>query len=135
MKKFLNEFKEFAVKGNVIDMAVGITIGSAFNNIVNSLVSDIIMPLIASVSSDVNFAELKAVLKVGKDGEAITLNYGQFIQYIFNFIIIAFSIYLVIKVMNRIRHKIQHEENKKEVPAKSPELLELEKITKILKAK
>lgn len=135
MNGFLKEFKEFAVKGNVIDMAVGIAIGSAFNNIVNSLVSDIIMPLVAAIASDTNFTDLKAVLKIGKDGEAITLNYGQFIQYVFNFIIIAFSIYLVVRTMNRIRNRIRPQDNKEEAPTKSPELLELEKISKILESK
>ena len=132
MKKFFKEFKEFAMKGNVIDMAVGIAIGTAFNSIVNSLVNDIIMPLIATVTSDVNFSDLKVVLKVVDTETSITLNYGQFIQYIFNFIIIALSIFLVIKAMNKLRHK----EEKKEEPAppkKSDELVALEEIRDLLK--
>lgn len=134
MKNFLKEFKEFAIKGNVIDMAVGITIGTAFNAIVSSLVNDLIMPCIAALTSNNKFSDLSIVLKKTADGTAITLNYGQFIQVIVNFIIIAFSMWMVVKTINRIKSKV-HKEEKKEAPVKSPELIQLEKITQILESK
>ncbi len=95
--KFLKEFKDFAMRGNVVDMAVGIIIGGAFGNIVNSLVNDIIMPPIGALIGGVNFTELKIPLKeafidsAGIMQPAVTINYGNFIQITFNFLIIAFS--------------------------------------------
>lgn len=111
MSKIVDEFKEFAMKGNVIDMAVGVAIGAAFNNIVNSLVNDVIMPIFAAVSSDVKFTDLKLVLKQTGD-EVITLNYGQFIQYSVNFLIIAVSIFAVIKLMNKARGSLSKKDSK-----------------------
>lgn len=134
MKGFLKEFKEFAMKGNVIDMAVGITIGTAFNAIVSSLVNDIIMPCIAALTSNNNFSELKLILKTTKDGTVISINYGQFIQVIIDFIIVAFSMWLVVKTINNIKRKL-HKEEKEKAPVKSPELIQLEKITQILESK
>ena len=134
MKKFLTEFKEFAIRGNVIDMAVGITIGTAFNAIVSSLVNDLIMPCIAAITSSTNFRDLKLVLKTAADGTTITLNYGQFIQVIIDFVIVAFSMYIVVKAINKLKKKY-HKEKQEKAPAKSPELLQLEKITQILESK
>lgn len=136
MKNFLKEFKEFAMRGNVLDMAVGVVIGGAFSKIVTSLVNDIFTPVIAALTSNVNFSDLGIVLKKSEDS-VISLNYGSFIQTVIDFVVIAFVIFLVVKGMNKInnlKHKAD-EESKCEIPAKSPELLELEKITEILKNK
>lgn len=131
MKKILKEFKDFAMKGNVIDMAVGITLGTAFNDIVNSLVNDIIMPFIAAISSDTNFTSFKFILKQ-TDKEIISVNYGQFIQIIVNFLIIAFSMWIVVRLINKVKKKILIQEK---TSAKSPELLQLERITQLLESK
>lgn len=136
MKKFIKEFKEFAMRGNVLDMAVGVVIGGAFSQIVTSLVNDIFTPLIAALTANVNFEDLKIVLKQSADS-AITLNYGSFIQTVIDFIITAFCIFIVIKAMNNL-HKLKkskEEQAPEEEIKKSPELLELEKITELLKNK
>ena len=114
----LKEFKEFAMRGNVIDMAVGIVIGAAFGTIVKSLVSDIIMPPIGLLLGNVDFANLFAVLKQGEalagpyaslaDAQAagaVTINYGVFINTIISFIVIAFAIFMVIRNMNKLKKK------------------------------
>ncbi|MDH6358624.1 large-conductance mechanosensitive channel protein MscL [Parabacteroides sp. PF5-9] len=117
MSKFLNEFKEFAMRGNVVDMAVGIIIGGAFGKIVSSLVGDIIMPGIGLLVGGVNFTDLKIVLKQAavEAGEVITpevaLNYGNFLQVTFDFIIVAFAIFLMVKGINSLKRK------KEEAPA------------------
>lgn len=134
MKGFFKEFKEFAVRGNMIDMAVGITIGTAFNAIVTSLVNDLIMPCIAALTSNNNFSDLKIVLKTATDGTVISINYGQFIQVIINFLIVAFSMYVVVRTINQLKKKY-HKEKEEKAPAKSPELEQLEKIASILKSK
>lgn len=95
MKKFLNEFKEFAMKGNVLDMAIGVVIGASFSSIVTSLVNDIFMPLIAFFTGDAQFSDLKLVLK----GD-ISINYGSFIQNIVNFLIVALCLFLAVKAIN-----------------------------------
>lgn len=102
----MQEFKTFAIKGNAVDMAVGIIIGGAFGKIVSSFVSDIIMPPIGLLVGGVNFKDLSITLKesVGTTA-AITLNYGKFVQTIVDFVIIAFSIFLVIKAMNSLKKK------------------------------
>jgi large conductance mechanosensitive channel len=111
----LKEFKEFALKGNVIDMAVGIIIGAAFGSIINSLVADVIMPPIGLLLGKVDFSNLFIVLKEGtvqgpypaiaaaKAAGAVTLNYGQFINTIISFLIISFAVFLLIKNINRIK--------------------------------
>jgi len=93
MKSFIKEFKEFAMKGNVVDLAVGMMIGSSFGAIVTSLVNDILTPLISFIIGSPDFSHLK-VLLIDKGEESVYLNYGLFIQTIFNFIIIAFCIFL-----------------------------------------
>jgi len=102
----LQEFKTFAVKGNVMDMAVGIIIGGAFGKIVSSFVSDVIMPPIGLLIGGVNFSDLVITLKeaVGTTA-AVTMNYGKFIQTVIDFTIIAFAIFLVVKVMNSLKRK------------------------------
>ena len=108
---FIKEFKEFAMRGNVVDMAVGVVIGGAFGKIVSSLVADVVMPLLSIMTGGVNFTNWKLVLKqaVIEGEKAVTpevaLNYGMFMQVIFDFVIIAFSIFLVVKAINRFRKK------------------------------
>lgn len=105
------EFKEFAVKGNVMDMAIGVVIGGAFGKIVTSLVSDIIMPLIGAVTGGLNFTDWKWVIREAvMEGEKVVkpelaLTWGNFIQVIFDFLIIAFCIFLVVKGLNSLKKK------------------------------
>jgi large conductance mechanosensitive channel len=109
----LKEFKEFAMRGNLLDMAIGIIIGVAFGGMVNSLVNDIIMPIVGKITGGVDFSNLFinlsgpqdqfASLKAAKDAGAATVNYGLFINLIINFIIVAFVMFLLIKGMNRMR--------------------------------
>lgn len=117
---FLQEFKAFAMKGNVIDMAVGVIIGGAFGKIVSSIVADVIMPPIGLLVGGVNFTDLKWVLKLaemvdGKEIAAVTLNYGNFLQVTFDFLIIAFSIFMFIKLLTKLTEK-----KKEEAPAAPP---------------
>ena len=110
MKQFIEEFKAFAMKGNVMDLAIGVIIGAAFSKIVTSLVNDIIMPLIGLVAGKVNFSDLFITLSSGsfetlaaaKEAGATTLNYGIFIQNIIDFLIVAVSIFVAIKALNRL---------------------------------
>jgi large conductance mechanosensitive channel len=119
---FLTEFKSFALRGNVMDMAVGIVIGAAFATIVNSFVNDIMMPPIGMAIGNVDFTELKVVLKdpvVAADGtvtDAVTVNYGNFIQVLINFLIIALAIFSVITWMNSLRRK------EEKAPTEEPKL-------------
>ena len=102
----LQEFKTFAMKGNVVDMAVGIIIGGAFGKIVSSFVSDVIMPPLGLLIGGVNFTELSITLKEAVDTTAaVTINYGKFIQTVVDFTIIAFAIFMVIKAMNAMKKK------------------------------
>lgn len=102
----IKEFKEFAVKGDAVDMAVGIVIGAAFGKIVSSLVSDVIMPPIGLLLGGADFKNLKLVLKEASfDAPAVTLNYGQFINSVLDFLIVAFAIFMVIKGINRLKKK------------------------------
>jgi large conductance mechanosensitive channel len=100
----LKEFRDFAMKGNVVDMAVGIIIGAAFGKIVSSLVSDVIMPPIGILLGNVDFSSLAVTLREATDGSpAVTIKYGVFINTIIDFVIVAFAIFLVIKQMNRLK--------------------------------
>lgn len=102
----VKEFQEFAVKGNAVDMAVGIIIGAAFGKIVTSLVSDVIMPPIGLLLGGVDFKDLKLTLKAATlENPAVTLNYGQFINTMLDFLIVAFSIFLVVKGINALKKK------------------------------
>lgn len=102
----LQEFKNFAIKGNVIDMAVGIVIGTAFGKIVSSFVTDIIMPPIGALLGGVDFSGLVITIKKASEGaEAITINYGTFINTVIDFVIIAFAIFIVIKQINKLKKK------------------------------
>ncbi len=108
--KILTEFKNFAVKGNMVDMGVGIIIGGAFGQIVNSLVKDIVMPPLGLLTGSVDFADKSLVLKEATEtAEAISLNYGMFINSLTNFLIISIAIFIVIKQMNKVRDQIEKE--------------------------
>lgn len=127
VKKGFNEFKSFISRGNVVDMAVGVIIGGAFGKIVTSLVNDILMPLIGVIVGGVDFSNLS--IKVGD----ATIAYGNFIQTIFDFLIVAFCIFLMVKLFERFRKKEKNEEEKKEeAPKKSDEVLLLEEIRDLL---
>lgn len=117
MSKIIDEFKAFAIKGNMIDMAVGIIIGSAFGKIVSSFVNDIIMPPLGVLIGGVDFSDLTVIIKkaVG-DAPAVTLNYGAFIQVIIDFMIIAWVIFIFVKGINTLKKK----ENEANAPAAAP---------------
>ncbi|MDR2971266.1 MAG: large-conductance mechanosensitive channel protein MscL [Bacteroidales bacterium] len=138
MKKFFQEFKTFAMRGNVIDMAVGIIIGGAFGKIISSLVADVIMPCIGMLVGGINFSELKitlkqAVITAEQTIPAVTLNYGVLIQVMFDFLIIAFCIFLMIKALNKLSRK--KEEAAAEPPPPSDEVKLLTEIRDALKEK
>lgn len=125
----LQEFKKFALRGNVIDLAIGIVIGTAFGKIVSSLVNDIIMPPLGMLMGGINFSSIKIPLKhavtddAGKTiSEAVTLNIGSFIQISIDFLIIAFSLFLVIRVINKLTEK-KKEESKPAAPPQDVVLL------------
>ena len=123
MKKFFNEFKEFAMRGNVVDMAVGVIIGAAFGKIISSLVDDIIMPLVGVATGGMNFTDYKFVIqKAVIDGTTqeilkpeVTLNWGTWIQTIVDFLIVAFCIFIAIKAINQMKRK-----NTEPEPAPAP---------------
>jgi large conductance mechanosensitive channel len=104
--KWLQEFKAFAIRGNVIDMAVGIVVGAAFGKIVSSFVADVIMPPIGLLIGGINFSNLVLTLKDATDTTtAVTLNYGKFIQTVIDFVIIALAIFIVVKATNKLKRK------------------------------
>ena len=112
----MSEFREFAMRGNVVDMAVGIIIGGAFGKIVSSFVNDVLMPPIGMLLGGVEFSGLAVTLKeAAGDVEAVTLNYGMFIQTVVDFVIIAFAIFMAIRTMNKLKRKQEEE------PAPAPE--------------
>ena len=123
----MSEFKSFAMRGNVVDMAVGIVIGGAFGKIVSSFVNDVLMPPIGMLIGGVNFSELSFVLQAAtEEAEAVTVNYGMFIQAVLDFVIIAFAIFMVVKAMNNMKKK------EEEAPAEPPKpSAEVELLTEI----
>jgi len=125
--KLIDEFKAFAMKGNVVDMAVGIIIGAAFGKIVSSVVSDIIMPPIGLLLGGVNFTDLKVVMKAATEtNPAVTWNYGSFLQVIFDFLIVAFAAFLLIKAINAAKKE------EKALPSTPPvQLKEVTLLTEI----
>lgn len=128
MKVFINEFKSFVARGNVIDLAVGVVIGGAFGKIVTSLVNDILMPIIGMIIGAVNFTELKFVLsKAVGDQPEVAIRYGAFIQSAIDFLIIAFSIFIFIKMLGKLNRRKQ--EDVEEIPALEADSNEVE-ITK-----
>ncbi len=141
----LKEFKEFAMKGNMLDMAIGIVIGAAFSAIVSSMVDDIIMPPIGLLLGNVDFSELFVVLKSGategpyatvqvaKDAGAVTWNLGLFINAVIKFVIVAFALFMVVKVVNRLRREQDAAPAEPAAPPKQEVLLE--EIRDLLKSK
>jgi large conductance mechanosensitive channel len=121
---FVKEFRDFAMRGNVVDMAVGIVIGVAFGKIVASFVADVLMPPLGMLLGGMDFTSMKVVLKeaVG-EVEAVTINYGSFIQALVDFVIIAFAIFLVIKGMNSMKKKKEEAPAPPPAPSKEEQLL------------
>lgn len=140
MGSFIQEFKEFAVKGNAVDMAVGVIIGGAFGKIVSSLVNDLLMPLVGALIGNVDFTTLSATLRQAvMDGEtvvkpAVVLHYGNFIQVTVDFLIVAFCIFAVIKGINAMKKKEEPAPAEPEAPAPKPDdVVLLEEIRDLLK--
>ena len=130
MKNIWKEFKEFAVKGNAVDLAVGVIIGAAFGAIVNSLVKDVVMPPISLLTGGLDFSNKFLILRAAKDGStvfntpadaakagAITWNYGNFITLVINFLIVAIAIFLVIRIINQLRQPAEKAPVTKDCPA------------------
>ena len=139
MKKFIAEFKEFAMKGNVVDMAIGVVIGAAFGKITTSLVNDVIMPLISRITGGVDFSGWKWVLKAAEVDETgaetaaeIAVNYGSFIAVVLDFLIIALVLFMVVKAINKLRSIGKKEEPAEEEPTPTAEEL-LTEIRDLLK--
>ena len=140
MKNFVNEFKAFISRGNVVDMAVGVIVGSAFTAIVNSLVKDVVTPFIGFLTGGVDFTQMKYVITpaVGETPEVAIL-YGNFIQAIINFLIIAFVVFCMVKMINTMRTKMEAQKKKEEEakpaepPKPSEEVLLLTEIRDLLK--
>lgn len=126
-KSLVTEFKEFIQRGNVMDLAVGVVLGTAFSAIVTSVVNDIIMPIVGMIIGGIDFTTLSVTV-----GSA-TLTYGNFIQNVVNFLIIAFCVFMAVKVVNKLLRKNRKEEKQEEAPTKSDEVLLLEEIRDLLK--
>lgn len=139
MGKFIQEFKDFAVKGNAVDMAVGVIIGGAFGGIVNSIVNDIIMPPIGYIIGGVNFTDLKIELpKAVVEGVELapaTIAYGNFIQTVINFLIVAFCVFMLVKGINKLSKKKEEEPAPEAAPEPSAEEKLLTEIRDLLKNK
>ncbi|MEH5014940.1 large-conductance mechanosensitive channel protein MscL [Phytobacter diazotrophicus] len=128
----LKEFREFAMRGNVVDLAVGVIIGAAFGKIVSSLVADIIMPPLGLLIGGIDFKQFALTLREAQgDAPAVVMHYGVFIQNIFDFIIVAFAIFMAIKLINRLKRK--QEDEPKAPPAPGKEELLLTEIRDLLK--
>jgi large conductance mechanosensitive channel len=130
MKKIWNEFKEFAVKGNAVDLAVGVIIGAAFGSVITSLVKDVVMPPISVLTGGLDFSNKFVILRAAKDGStafntpadaakagAITWNYGNFITLVINFLIVATAIFLLVRLINQLRRPAETPPDQKECPA------------------
>ena len=139
MRKFYQEFKDFALKGNMIDMAIGIVIGVAFNNVVSTLVKKVIMPPLSLLSDGVNLKDQKLILRnAAENAEEVAIGYGELIEVLFDFVIIALAIFMVVKLMNRVRRKADDPTDKEVETPKNIELLSnieklLEEQNKMLK--
>ncbi|WP_435641632.1 large-conductance mechanosensitive channel protein MscL [Micavibrio aeruginosavorus] len=132
--KIINEFREFAMRGNVIDLAVGIVIGTAFGAITNSLVKDVIMPPIGVLLGKVDFSKLSwTMIEATDSAAAVTLNYGLFIQAIVNFVIVAWAMFMIIKVMNTLKRK--QDAGAADAPPPPKQEVLLEEIRDLLKNK
>lgn len=137
MKNFVKEFKEFAVKGNVMDLAIGVIIGGAFGKIVTSLVNDVIMPAVGLLVGGVDFSSLAITLQpetLNDMGEiataAVTLNYGVFINTVIDFAIVALVIFAVIKAMNRLKRKEEEKPKEEKHPTQVELLVEIRDLLK-----
>jgi large conductance mechanosensitive channel len=130
---FIKEFKEFAVKGNVMDMAVGVIIGGAFGKIVSSLVDDVLMPLVGMVTGNVDFTNL--AFQIGEGEGAAVLKYGTFIQNVVDFVIVAFCIFLMLKAINKLNRKKEEAAPEPEAPAGPTQEELLAEIRDLLKNK
>lgn len=137
MKKVLKEFKEFAVKGNVMDLAIGVIIGAAFGKVVTSLVGDVIMPAIGLLVGGVDFSNLAIILQpevLNEAGEivsgVVSLNYGLFINTVIDFTIVAFAIFAVIKTMNRLKRKEEAKPKEEKHPTQVELLVEIRDLLK-----
>src|SRR5213594_3000645 len=130
MNRILKEFKEFAVKGNAVDLAVGVIIGAAFGSVITSLVKDVIMPPISVLSGGLDFSNQFVILRSAKDGStafntpadaakagAITWNYGNFITLLINFLMVAGAVLLLVRAINKLRHPAEKEPDTKDCPA------------------
>ncbi|MDR9456182.1 MAG: large-conductance mechanosensitive channel protein MscL [Salegentibacter sp.] len=133
----IKEFKEFAIKGNMVDMAVGIIIGTAFNAVVNTLVKEVVMPPLSLMTDGISFSEKKILLKEGvpeAEGveaiQEVAIGYGALIETLLDFLIIGFTIFLVIKVINRFRRKAEDPKDTRETTPKDIELLS--KLTELM---
>lgn len=124
MKSFIDEFKAFALRGNVVDLAIAVVIGGAFGAIVTSLVNDMIMPILAILTGGVDFSQLVWTLKEAQgDMAAVTISYGNFVNAVIRFGIIAFAIFIAMKQMNRFLKKKKEEPSEPAAPTKDQELL------------
>jgi large conductance mechanosensitive channel len=132
MKKFFEEFKNFAIKGNMIDLAIGIIIGTAFNKVVSALVSKVIMPPLSLLTDDVNLSNKKWVLREASEkAEEVAVGYGELIESLIDFSIIAFTIFVVVKFINRFKEKSEDPANKEvETPKKIALLASVESLLK-----
>mgnify|MGYP001580487565 FL=1 len=129
--KIISEFKQFAMRGNVVDLAVGVIIGGAFGKIISSLVEDIIMPPIGVILGGVNFSDLKIILKPGSGGAAaVTWNYGTFLQTAVSFLIIAFSVFMMIRGINALAKKKEEPAEPVKVPSEEKLLTEIRDLLK-----
>ena len=130
MKKFFEEFKNFAIKGNMIDLAVGIIIGTAFNKVVSTIVSAIIMPPLSLLTDDVNLSNKKWVLREAAESvEEVAIGYGELIESLIDFGIIAFTIFVMVKFINRFKEKSEDPSNKEvETPKNIVLLSNMEKL-------
>ena len=132
MNRFLEEFKKFAVKGNMVDMAIGIIIGASFNAVINSLVKKIIMPPLSLLTDGVNLVNKKYILREASEGlEEVAIGYGDLLNVLLDFLIVALTIFLVVKGMNRFRNKAEDPEDAEvETPRNIQLLSNLEKLMK-----
>jgi large conductance mechanosensitive channel len=119
----MQEFKEFAIRGNVIDLAVGVIIGAAFGKIISSLVEDVIMPPIGAIMGNIDFSDLAYQLTTNAKGEPVLLKYGLFINHVINFVIVALAIFMMVKIINKIRRKEEAKPTVPPAPTKEESLL------------
>ncbi|SDW01095.1 large-conductance mechanosensitive channel protein MscL [Aequorivita viscosa] len=124
MKSFYQEFKNFAIKGNMIDMAVGIVIGTAFNNVISTIVKKIIMPPLSLLTQDVSLSDKKYVLREATEaGEELAIGYGELLEALIDFFIIAFTIFIIVKFLNRFKKRAEDPKDKTVETPKNIQLL------------